>query len=294
MLRVEPSYRCSLDCPGCVPLSIRRLHRNAFQLDPDILDRILAHLTDRGLDVDAVDFQGHGEPLLNPRLWEMAQRSRARLPNAWISVTTNAQGRFRPEMALSGFDEFICSIDGTNQANYAPYRVHGNFDLAWRLMVDLIRARPSSDRPIRVVWKYVVFEHNCAPETLLEAQKMALDAGVSQLVFVVTRNGPASRGIRLPADIPRLQPGPPLSFRFHEPAIDDLEARRVEAHRLRAQGRKAEMAATTDSIRWNLERFFPSEQELPERHRTLRNDLEESSSAALAAAAGAAEDPGPA
>jgi hypothetical protein len=60
MLRVEPSYFCSLDCSGCVPLSIRRQHKKAFQLDPDILDRILADLIARGLEVDTLDFQGHG------------------------------------------------------------------------------------------------------------------------------------------------------------------------------------------------------------------------------------------
>src|SRR5262249_41991540 len=47
IFRVEPSYYCSLDCPGCVPLSVRRRHSKAFQLDPDILDRILADLTSR-------------------------------------------------------------------------------------------------------------------------------------------------------------------------------------------------------------------------------------------------------
>ncbi len=273
MLRVEPSYFCSLDCPGCVPLSIRRQHKKAFQLDPDILDRILADLTARGLEVDTLDFQGHGEPLLNPRLWEMGRRSRARLPNAWISVTTNAQGRFRPEMASSGFDDFICSIDGVDQASYEPYRVHGSFDLAWRFIKDLVRASAWSDRRIRVVWKYVIFDHNSSPENLLRAQQLALDAGVSELVFVLTRNGPAPRHIRFPSDVPRLEPGPRITFRFHEPSIDDLEARLGEVRRLQSEQREEEAATMADSIRKNLERFFPAAPDLPERHRLLLEDL---------------------
>ena len=189
VLRVEPSYYCSLDCPGCVPLSIRRRHSKAFQLDPEILARILADLTAGGLEVDALDFQGHGEPLLNPRLWEMARRSRERLPRAWISVVTNAQGRFRPEMAKSGLDEVVCAIDGADPASYEPYRVCGNFQLAWQFLIDFIRANTWADRPIRVVWKYVIFEHNSSPESLLKAQRMALDAGVSELVFVSRETG---------------------------------------------------------------------------------------------------------
>ena len=274
LFRVEPSYYCSLDCPGCVPLSVRRLSSKAFQLDPEILDRILADLTARGLAVDALDFQGHGEPLLNPRLWEMGRRSRERLPEAWISVTTNAQSRFRPEMVQSGFDDFVCSIDGVDAGSYEPYRVHGNFDLAWRFMVALVRAGASANRRIRVVWKYVIFEHNSSPETLLKAQRMALDAGVSELVFVLTRNGPAPRHIRLPSDVPRLEPGPPVSFRFHEPAIEDLEARLAEARRLESEGSPQEAAAMAESIRKNLERFFPVIRDMPERQRRLFEELQ--------------------
>jgi hypothetical protein len=277
MLRVEPSYHCSLDCPGCVPLSARRQHTRAFQLDPEILDRILADLTFRGLEVDALDFQGHGEPFLNPRLWEMGRRSRKRIPDAWISVTTNANAHFRAEMASSGFDEFICSIDGVDAGSYAPYRIHGNFDLAWRFLRELVRAGRSADRPIRVVWKYVIFEHNSSPETLMKAQKMALDAGVSELVFVITRNGPAARHIRFPSDVPRLDGGPPLSFRYHEPSIDDLEARFAETRRLQSLGQTDEAAAMAESVRQNLERFFPKAADQPERQRRLREEIESKS-----------------
>jgi len=274
MLRVEPSYHCSLDCPGCVPLSARRLHTRAFQLDPEILDRILADLTARGLEVDALDFQGHGEPLLNPRLWEMARRSRKRIPKAWISVTTNANAHFREEMAQAGFDEFICAIDGVDAASYEPYRVHGDFDLAWRFLCRLVRAGNSADRKIRVVWKYVIFEHNSSPEMLLLSQQMALDAGVSELVFVVTRNGPAARHIRFPSDVPRLKSGPPLSFRFHEPSIDDLEARVAETRRLQSLGKTKQAAAMAESVRQNLERFFPVLDDQPKRYRRLREEIE--------------------
>ncbi|MEP6768769.1 MAG: hypothetical protein ABJC61_08875 [Acidobacteriota bacterium] len=269
MLRVEPSYYCSLDCPGCVPLSIRRQHSKAFQLDPEILDRILGDLTARGLAVDALDFQGHGEPLLNPRLWEMGRRSRGRLPEAWISVTTNAQGHFRPEMSQSGFDEVICAIDGADAAGYEPYRVHGHFQLAWQFLADLVAGNEWAERRIRVVWKYVIFEHNSSEESLLKAQRMALQAGVSELVFVITRNGPAAKRIRVPSDVPRLVPGPPLSFRFHEPSIEDLEARLAESRRLSADGNAGDAATMRESIRRNLERFFPAAADRTERQRRL-------------------------
>lgn len=274
VFRVEPSYYCSLDCPGCVPLSIRRRHSKAFQLDPEILDRILADLTAGSISVENLDFQGHGEPLLNPQLWEMGRRGRHRLPEAWISVTTNAQGRFDPEMVRSGFDEIICAIDGIDAPSYEPYRVHGDFDLAWSFLTDLSRASASGDRRVRVVWKYILFEHNSSEKTLLEAQRMARAASVSELVFVLTRNGPPPRNILSPSDVPLLAPGPPISFRFHEPSIEDLEARLAEARRFLADGRREDAETMFESVRRNLERFFPPGAERPERHQRLFEELE--------------------
>jgi hypothetical protein len=273
IFRVEPSYYCTLDCSGCVPLAVRRRHRDAFQLDPMVLDRILADLSAGGLDVQVLDFQGHGEPLLNPRVWEMARRSRERLPYAWITMTTNAQARFRKEMACSGFDEIVCSIDGIDEDSYRRYRVHGRFDLAWRFLLDFVRASAAEERRIRVVWKYILFQHNSSRQMLLEAQRMALDTGVSELVFIVTRNGPAARDIRSPSDIPRLEPGPRISFRFHEPSIEDLEARLNQARDLGAAGHADSSSAMADSVRRNLDRFYPSTTGLPDRHRKLLEQL---------------------
>jgi hypothetical protein len=280
VFRVEPSYYCSLDCPGCVPLSVRRLHSKAFQLDPDILDRILADLIAGGISVEILDFQGHGEPLLNPRLWEMGRRGRQRLPEAWISVTTNAQGCFDPVMVRSGFDEVICAIDGVDAGTYEPYRVHGDFDLAWRFLADFTGASASGDRRMRVVWKYILFEHNSSEKTLLEAQRLAREARVSELVFVLTRNGPPPRKILSPSDVPLLAPGPPVSFRFHEPSIEDLEARLGEARRLLADGRTGEAEAMSESVRRNLARFFPPGARRPPRHQRLFEELERASSGA--------------
>jgi hypothetical protein len=126
----------------------------------------------------------------------MAQRSRERLPDTWITMTTNAQGRFRPEMARAGFNEIVCAIDGADSASYEPYRVHGKFDLAWRFLTDFVAAGASSDHRIRVVWKYVIFEHNAFPETLLRAQQMALDATARALGCSPIRREPAATACR--------------------------------------------------------------------------------------------------
>ena len=103
---------------------------------------------------------------------------------------------------------------------------------------------------------------------------MALEAGVSELVFILTRNGRAPRHIRFPSDVPRLEPGPPLAFRFHEPSIEDLEARLIEARWLAEEGDTDRAATMAESVRRNLERFFPAAGDRPERQRRLFEDLD--------------------
>jgi hypothetical protein len=262
MLRVEPSYLCSLDCPGCVPLAIRRLSRKTPQLDPMILDRIIADLCRAGLTVENLDFQGHGEPLLNPDLWTMIEQARRRLPATWITVTTNAQATFKAEMVSSGVDEIVCSVDGCDPDTYTPYRVRGNFDLAWNFMVDLARAARASRPGLRVVWKYVLFEHNASAQALRRAQQMALEAGVTELVFVLTRNGSPPEHIRSPADIEPLNPGPRVGYRFHHSSPHDLVRRLDLAAKLEDDGRQAEAETMARSVRKAVERFSLEEPQI--------------------------------
>lgn len=147
ILRVEPSYLCTLDCPGCVPLSARPRNRQAGTLPLEVFERLLSGLRRSEIEVYAIDFQGHGEPLLNPELRKMIGLGRARYPAAWITMTTNAHARLRTELLTSGLDEIVCAIDGVDGESYASYRVNGRFDLAWRFLSDVAIAASRAPRP---------------------------------------------------------------------------------------------------------------------------------------------------
>ncbi len=269
MVRVEPTYRCTLDCPGCVPLEIRRQHRESFDLEPEKLAKVLDDLATAGLEVHAVDFQGHGEPLLNPRLPEMIALSRRRFPGAWVSVTTNAHGKVKPALLEARPSEVICAIDGATPESYARYRVHGRFALAQSFLRELARRADEQNPHIRVVWKYVLFAHNSSPEELLLAQRMARDAGVAELVFVFTRNGAPPEHLHHPDDIPRLDDGPRLGFRYHEPSIDDFEHRLAELRSHLERGGVELAISLAASLVSGVERFFSASQPLPDRYRDV-------------------------
>jgi organic radical activating enzyme len=250
VFQVEPSFKCTLDCPGCVRLDQRKLAPPS-NLPPERFEKIVKDLKNALIEVRAFDFQGHGEPILHPQLPAMIETARALYPGSYLTMTTNANAKLKESLLRSGIDEIVCSIDGVDAASYEPYRIFGDFDLALRFMTDAAR----SDT-VRVIWKYILFEHNSDESHLLEAQRIADSIGVDELVFVFTRNGPRSTRVTTRADIPRL-PGRrvPLSYRYHQPDLADLTTRRREAEALAAAGDPRRAEDLLRSVRRQEERF---------------------------------------
>jgi wyosine [tRNA(Phe)-imidazoG37] synthetase (radical SAM superfamily) len=254
-LQVEPSYLCNLDCPGCVRRAVRRF-APAHTLEPLRLEKILIDLVGCGVIVNRFSFQGHGEPLLHPDLPSLARLVKQHYPDAYLSVATNAHGNDTEQLLNCGIDEFVCAIDGIDQPSYEPYRVGGDFERAFAFMAELAcRARTSGAR-VKVVWRYTLFTHNDQGEQLLSAQEMARDAGIDELVFVFTRNGPGSKRVVRASQVPLLEPGVPLSFRTHAPSAPDLERRLRSARHLLERGDKDKVAILLRSVSRNLGRFF--------------------------------------
>ncbi|QQR74008.1 MAG: aminotransferase class III-fold pyridoxal phosphate-dependent enzyme [Holophagales bacterium] len=265
VFQLEPSYHCSLDCPGCVPLAVRR-HAPPQHLEAGRLDKILSDLERAGITVGAFDFQGHGEPLLHPDVWGLARLVRSRFPASYLSMTTNAHGVVDPSRLAGSFDEIVCAIDGTVPETYLRYRIGGRFELAWRFLVDLAKARRATGSTPRVVWKYVLFAHNSSLAELEEARRRAVELGLDELRFVFTRNGPPAHSVSTIEGWLGDDDGPRISLQRHEPSPLELASRLAEAERRLDQETEAcgegawELAL---SVGRNLERFFPDGEALP-------------------------------
>jgi len=202
--------------------------------------------------------------------------TRQRFPQSFVTVTTNAQGKVKDEAVTAGLDEIVCSIDGMDQDSYEVYRVGGSFELAYRFMADFAAGSHEAVKPIRVVWKYVLFDHNSEPEQLLQVQRLARQAGVDEIVFVFTRNGPRSETILHPSQIPLLPApagGVAVRSTFHQPETADLEVRLKEAQKLMEKGEQLRAVDLIASIGENIARFFPDAKSLEPRHRSLASEL---------------------
>lgn len=255
VLQIEPSYKCSLDCPGCVPLSVRRAAPPG-NLDTSLLRRILVDLAEADVDIDAVDFQGHGEPLMNPELWQLTRIVKDLHPNTFVSVTTNCQGVLKEQSAPKFVDEIVCAIDGACESSYARYRVGGSFALAIRFMRDFAEAARDGDHSTRVVWKYVLFEHNSSRAELCRAHETAIAAGVEEFRVVLTRNGAIATDIQSENDLPQPPSGLKQTFERHAPDLGDLESRLCDGFAALAATKLETAGHLALSVARGLHRFY--------------------------------------
>jgi MoaA/NifB/PqqE/SkfB family radical SAM enzyme len=268
IFQVEPSFRCTLDCPGCVRLDQRRLAppRN---LPIAMFEKIVRDLADARVTVRAFDFEGHGEPLLHPGLWALTRLAREIHPATYITMATNAQAVLKDDILGAGLDSVVCGIDGVDQETYEPYRIHGDFDLAYRFVKHLTGLAPRALRPIRVFWKYILFEHNSSPRDLERLRKLAHEAKVDEVVLVFTRNGPRSTRLEHPDQVPVKDWEVDVSFRYHEPDVLDLSHRLEESRRALERGDAAEANELAGSVISNLRRFLRDAHDATSEHERL-------------------------
>ncbi len=269
-LHVEPSYRCALDCPGCIPRHVRKFSPTPRSLDPAVLEKILRDLRGSGVTVERFCFQGHGEPLMHPDIPGLARMAKSYYPDAHLTVNTNANFAWNPEYANCGINEFVCSIDGSDQESYEIYRVDGSFAKAFAFMESAAAAARGSSTPMKVVWKYVIFQHNDSPERLLSAQERGIEIGLDELVFVFTSLGPFSKRITRPGQVPIMESNLKVSFRSHEPDVADLERRLLSAEKALARERTTEAAELLESIERTLGRFFDGAQLLNPKYKAIQ------------------------
>jgi hypothetical protein len=272
--QLEPSMGCQLDCPGCIKKAERSswVPRTPFghmTLKPEVVYKIVLDLKAAGIKVKKFDMQGSGEPLLNKKIWEMCGFLAEHYSDSVISICTHANAEFRPDMVMSGVNEILFAIDGVDQESYAPWRVHGNFDRAYRFMHDFSVEAAAKAPHIRRVWKYVLFSHNDTDEQLLRAQQLALDAKITTLRFVVTQLGPASSRVFEGSDIPRLDPSLNIvvdSYRIH------LSQLTFSLQDLRTAIREDDLVAAqrwADFLAHSIYRLFNSRPQVAAKHKDL-------------------------
>ncbi len=228
-LVIDPSNMCQLACPGCVH-SNRSESLGLFLWPKGTLleDRFTALLKQYGPYAVGVYFCNYGEPLLNLNTPKLIRRSKTYL--MWTALSTSLSvKRFDAEdYVQSGLDFMVLSIDGATQKVYEQFRRHGDLELVFNNVRDLVAARRRLRKRTPVLsWNFLAFEHNA--HEIGAAGKKARELGVDQFrvvnPFDVTWDDPAIRPAPVRGRVRRLNwsaaQNPPENF---NPFPEDLDA----------------------------------------------------------------------
>lgn len=124
-----------------------------------------------------IELYNWGEPLLNPDLPEMIRFAKSFNIHVISSTNLNTLSpELAEELARSGLDELLLSIDGATQETYEKYRVGGNLQRVLDNLEVLQSANARSSTPIALVWRTLLFSHNEHEIPLL--RQMAAERGL--------------------------------------------------------------------------------------------------------------------
>ena len=125
MLKVEPTSRCNLRCPGCTahgtdfPIEEGDMELSLFQ---KICDEFGDYLYKISLYIT-------GEPLLNKQLIEMITYASSKNIGTVISTNFHAFNEDKAEQIIdAGLSHIIVCLDGVTQEVYGSYRVGGHVE----------------------------------------------------------------------------------------------------------------------------------------------------------------------
>ena len=139
-LQIEAVGQCNLRCQMC-PIQFRRdgppYGPPAF-MDFDLFTRLL----DQFPDLEELQLQGLGEPMMHPRFFEMVTLAAGR----GIRVGTNTNLTYlnarRAELCItSGLADLHASLDGATAETYERIRVRARFDQVVRNLERLVETR---------------------------------------------------------------------------------------------------------------------------------------------------------
>jgi MoaA/NifB/PqqE/SkfB family radical SAM enzyme len=179
-LTIEPTNLCDLHCPHC-ETGTGMLSRPAGYMAMDLYRHILA-LNHRHLI--CLQLYNQGEPLLHPQFPEMVRL--AKQYGLCVISSTNGQRladrAYAFEIAASGLDALILSIDGISQTTYARHRRGGSLEKVLHGLACLREARDRMARrtPLLIV-QFVVMRHN--EHELAQLRSLSKEWGADRLLI---------------------------------------------------------------------------------------------------------------
>lgn len=204
-LKIDPTNKCSLNCPLCPRIigyrDFKPRERAPYgELAFSTYKKVIDELKDY---VFKIFLYGMGEPFLARDIFEMIEYATAN--NIGVRISSN-MNNFRKEdaerLVLSGLEHLSFALDGLDQETYSRFRVGGSFDTVVENVGSVLEARKrlGSRRPF-VEWQFLLMKHTV--HQVPEAKAMARELGVDAISFVPVGNIDPRRKDLLDKWVPR-------------------------------------------------------------------------------------------
>jgi radical SAM protein with 4Fe4S-binding SPASM domain len=155
ILTIESTAKCNLSCPMCLRQRIYFPPRN---MDFDVFRKIIDEAK------DCLEFAipyGVGEPLLNPKIFEMiAYCKRQDVP---VGISTNAtvlSEKMARRLIESGLDFITFAFEGASREIYETYRKGADFDRVRNNILSFLRVKKSLKSKIFCTIQMVALKEN--------------------------------------------------------------------------------------------------------------------------------------
>ena len=180
VLVTDPTNCCNLRCPLC-PTGLGMQGRLKGNMPWNLYLKILREMTPWAM---RIWFFNWGEPLLNPRIFDMIAEANRRGLATNLSTNVQLLDREKTRQLLdSQLDYLIISMDGFDAESYSKYRIGASFDRAMEniryLLEEKKRRRQTS---LRVEWQSLVTSFN--QDKLDRISNLASQTGVDRVRFM--------------------------------------------------------------------------------------------------------------
>lgn len=153
---IEPTSRCTLECPGCDRTWFKKTFK--FQHIHDInVNHLIKFFEVNNFTNSEINLCGNnGDAIYHPNFIELITKLKSQ--NHTINLNTNGSAKkekFWQEVCsiLDTDDKITFAIDGLEDTNHL-YRKNSNWDQIMTAIKIVVES------PVKCIWKFIVFKHN--------------------------------------------------------------------------------------------------------------------------------------
>lgn len=155
-LMIETTVRCNLLCPMCP-------RTGAGYPNEDMPDEMIWSLLDdhASMGGDHVYLYGLGEPMMDPRIFDLLGRCR----DLGLGTVLSSNGTLltpprRAALLASGCDHLLVGIDGTSEDTYGYYRAGGKYENVLRNVRALAAEKAEAKSRMTLVVQFIRMRRN--------------------------------------------------------------------------------------------------------------------------------------